>query len=278
VNAIEQPTGIGEIADRAITIVVRNWLALALVSLVASLPEAILEVVLPGVHASHTVPILFIGIVSALVAIPATLAVVSGRALTAIAALRFGVGKLWPTVRVYVVVTVILALFFIAIGLLFFLVVVIALVASHGTPSGSPTVVIITAGVVAIPALIWMPPILLCASVLHPMVILDGWGAWAAFGACWKRLVRGRFWSGWLVGIAFLAFTAVPSGIIGYLASAIAQDSASMNWAYALAKILTTPIQYSLDLALAYVIWDSLRAAQSGSDLEAAIDAPATLS
>ena len=268
---------IGQIVRRALTMIETRWKALLTLSLVASLPLALIDAFVPKAVAVGPAGGLLslIALLIYIITMPAVFAILRNDANDAPSALRWGFGRLGPTVRAILVSLVVYAaLVFVLMIVWSVLIVVFAMVfmpGAVGAPGATPAKlmpVLVAAGVVpALMLVVVLPPIWLCMAVMNPIVIYERTGGWAAARLAWNSLVARTRQRGWLRGFTLIALTQVPSYGISVLANLLTHSMSDQQWPTAVATVLVTPFSLVLDFALSYVIAQNMLARLRGGDL-----------
>ncbi len=263
---VTRPLSIGELFDRAVTLVVRRRRAVLRLGLAVALPLSLAELLEAyggtnsGAHVLRALAT-FGGALAAFYASAGIAIVIAGnrddpglRAVVGAVSARF-----WPLIRVGLLTAVVFSVTFaIAAAAVAF-----ALAAS-GPVGGA---------IVAVPVGLAAVPVFFTMELAYTVAVLERVGAAAAVRVAWRRAFREGFWRTWLLG---LAVTLAYLGPFVVIESATGLVVKVPGWAWVSA--VSTFVEY----ATAFVFFNAVlavasvdyRVRQEGFDLEAALDAP----
>ena len=264
-----RPLTIGEIFDRAVTIVARRWRAATLFSTLIALPPAFIGAVAGSKDALVGTLILAALVVSFVVGALCSAALVivfadaSATVGSAVAAAR---GRLWPELRSYAITTVALS----TIGL-------VCAVPSFalGARLGSTLSGYEGSMLFGVPIAFVVAPVMLALSIAFPTTVLERVGASRGVSLAWSRVFRsGDTRRAWLLGAAVLV---VAFGIDAVLDFAAEQAASALEaaWISRVASLVTAIGTLAYGTAVTTLAAIDYRVRTQGTDLEAALD-PAT--
>jgi hypothetical protein len=264
------PLTIADIADRGITLAVRNWRTLSVLILLEAVPVSIMRVAVPTrgpvYWTSFAVDIMLVallysaGILTAVSRTPPP----PGPVLKA-AARRYGaaLGTTLISVAWMMLWTFVAAL---AGAFAMLLVAVFQ----------SPTAVVVAGAVLGGgTALVLLPRAGLVAATMLPIVILERSSPWDALTRAQRRVNHDTFLRSSLLGLALFAVTVAPVLVVGAAVDAIV-DATHLEALRALAELLSDAVSIGLGTVLSTVAALDLRARYEGTDVAAELDAAAT--
>jgi hypothetical protein len=300
-----RPMGLGEILDLAITLYRRNFITLAGISAVVSIPVLILQVIaalfaLPTdpFAASSQVSTLFnnsmamfffvggfmlVGILSAIAEIyeaGAMAAAVSSSYLGRVITIRQAYGQSLRRWFPLFISTLFLGLVNLVCLSPFIAIFSLSMAASimNTTSSTSSAVAglsILCLCIISIPLLFLWTWLTTRLTFFTQSIVLENWGARSGLGRSW-RLVKNSFWRVWgtmlLLGIFIYILTMVPTFAVQFGTSAFLPGSIALSTMFnsaisTIVAILITPIQFAVMTMLYY----DLRIRKEGFDLQFAM-------
>jgi hypothetical protein len=261
---VERPLTIAEIFDRTVTIVVRRWRVLTVLSALGAAPDVLINSFSHG-HLTDNDALfgqflLDVG-VGAIVGGAVVLAAGADEApRSPLAVLRAALTRFWSLLAA----TILIGLCILA---------VLALCAIPGVVAarfaGNVAGIVVTAVVVpvaAFPALV--------VSLAFPIVVLEDVGAAVAVRRALERARRDSLRRAWLLGLAFLIFLfGIPLAVVAGLAALA--ELPGLWFVSVLEPVLNDVLLGTLSTSLLTVAALDYRVRSEGTDLAAAVDAAA---
>lgn len=258
---VTRPMSIPEIADRAVTVMVRPGVVVAILVLIAAalggLPDLFFDDQTQFYQSFATV--MFIS---------AVVAVAIGPGLTRLYADEDAprdLARLWrysASVAGRALSTTILFGLFSTLPLLLIAV-----------PIGlEPRIGYLGAAVATIPALALAPPAFYVVALGYPTALLEETGAFATFGAVWRRATWVGYRRAWLLGAIFVAIEVAPPLVLEH-ASAPLRDLLHLEHLSAASGAISDALGDGIGLAFSTVAAIELRLRVEGDDLLALLGA-----
>lgn len=254
---VTRPLSIAEIADRAVTVMVRPGPVVAILVLIAAalggLPDLVLD---DESQLAESFP--------AVLLVAGVVAVAIGPGLTWLYADESAprdLARLWRysmTVAGRALSTTILFGLF---SVLPFLLIAVPL-------AFEARIGYLGAALATIPALVLAPPGFYVAALGYPTALLEGTGAFATFGAVWRRATWAGYRRAWLLGAIFVAIEVAPPLVLEH-ATASVRHLVHFRHLSAVDGVISDALGYSIGLAFSTVAAIELRLRVEGDDLVA---------
>lgn len=264
-GGVDGPLSLGEIVDRGVTIVVRRWRTLAVLVLLEAVPIGIARVVsgpAPAANIWWFVPDLLI--VPWLVC-AAVLTAASPEPPSVASVLRRSVAR-------YGACLVAQLLSFVLLVILVVPVLVAGLIG--GVPFdavGQQTLAFVAAGILGgIVALLIGPRLYLVASLLYPIVVLEGASPSKAWSIAFRRTRNAGWGRAWRFGLTLIALGLAPAVILSSGVDRLIDLTHVAAFRFA-DELLSDAITVGLGTVVATVMSLEMRVRYEGADLEAEI-------
>jgi hypothetical protein len=255
---------VGVTADQAVTRLAAAWHAALMIIVLDALPLGI-----PLLQQHYRTQIFVRFFVLALIvntfAIPAIVALASGRAATILAALRAGLSGFWKTLCCTLAATL-----FVGMPVFVVLAMFSGILSAAAMESHPLAVTLVALGVALCCA-----PVVTVVALMYPIALLEKVGALEAWGLAWSRGVLASPRRGWFIGCAIVLIGYFPGVAFVRSIDALCAQFDLVLWPERpIAALVQSFTGIGLTVAFATVLATELRQHAQGSDLEAALEAP----
>ena len=252
-----RPMTLGELADRAVTRVASQWLGLLIVSLLWVLPGTLIGIAI-GTSTGRSFGQFINGVLGILL-VPAAIGLLAGVVTSPLAALRYGVGRLFLSLRCAILSGVTYGIAAVLVN---------RLAAAVRLDGYAVMFAVYALGYVLI------APLFLVTGLMYAEAMLDVGRATNAFGIAWSRGFRADPRRGWFLG-AVVQIAILVGAMIAGIAGGFADRALGTVYIFqTVVNVLIVPASVIAQMAFCIVLQADLRLRYAGDDLEALIDAP----